>query len=107
MSPDHQAKSLIVAGGHFATCAAVELMRDGKTIAGVPPTEAGFSGIWLVEGDLLGRIVLRDDIRPQARTILENHRVCHFACASHNVRSISAVMELARDLNVPVCQARW
>ncbi|MGE4298190.1 MAG: L-glutamate gamma-semialdehyde dehydrogenase [Desulfovibrionaceae bacterium] len=37
----------------------------------------------------------------QARRILENHDICHFACASHNVRTIAAVMETARDLNVP------
>ena len=33
--------------------------------------------------------------------ILENHQICHFACASHNIRSISAVMEMAQELNVP------
>ena len=37
----------------------------------------------------------------QARMILENHGICHFACASHNIRTISAVMELARELDVP------
>jgi RHH-type transcriptional regulator, proline utilization regulon repressor / proline dehydrogenase / delta 1-pyrroline-5-carboxylate dehydrogenase len=37
----------------------------------------------------------------QARIILENSSVCHFACASHNIRTISAVMEMARELNVP------
>jgi RHH-type proline utilization regulon transcriptional repressor/proline dehydrogenase/delta 1-pyrroline-5-carboxylate dehydrogenase len=37
----------------------------------------------------------------QARSILENHAICHFACASHNIRSISAVLEMARELNVP------
>ncbi|WP_298271135.1 L-glutamate gamma-semialdehyde dehydrogenase [Geobacter sp.] len=37
----------------------------------------------------------------QARRILENHAICHFACASHNIRSISAVLETARELNVP------
>ncbi|WP_298437021.1 L-glutamate gamma-semialdehyde dehydrogenase [Geobacter sp.] len=37
----------------------------------------------------------------QARRILENHVICHFACASHNIRSISAVLETARELNVP------
>jgi len=37
----------------------------------------------------------------QARRILENHPICHFACASHNIRSISAVMEMAKELNVP------
>jgi RHH-type proline utilization regulon transcriptional repressor/proline dehydrogenase/delta 1-pyrroline-5-carboxylate dehydrogenase len=37
----------------------------------------------------------------QARRILENHAICHFACASHNVRTISAVLETAHALNVP------
>lgn len=36
-----------------------------------------------------------------ARQILEHHRLCHFACASHNIRSIAAVLEHARDLGVP------
>src|SRR6266702_4252588 len=37
----------------------------------------------------------------QSRMILENHQVCHFACASHNIRTISSVMETAAELNVP------
>ncbi len=36
-----------------------------------------------------------------ARFILENHDICHYACASHNIRTISAVMEMAQALNVP------
>ncbi|BCS90285.1 proline dehydrogenase family protein [Pseudodesulfovibrio sediminis] len=36
-----------------------------------------------------------------AKMILENADICHFACASHNIRSISAVMETASELNVP------
>lgn len=36
-----------------------------------------------------------------SRLILENHETVFFACASHNVRSIAAVMETARELNVP------
>jgi Cd2+/Zn2+-exporting ATPase len=40
-------------------------------MAQVPPTEPGFSGIWLAAGDLLGRLVLRDDIRPEARDLVE------------------------------------
>jgi Cd2+/Zn2+-exporting ATPase len=44
-------------------------------IARVPPTDAGFSGIWLTEGNLLGRLILRDDVRPQARDLIEElHR---------------------------------
>jgi len=37
----------------------------------------------------------------QARMILENHEVCHFGCASHNIRTISAVLEMADELHVP------
>ncbi|MBJ6724008.1 L-glutamate gamma-semialdehyde dehydrogenase [Geomesophilobacter sediminis] len=37
----------------------------------------------------------------QARKILVNQDICHFACASHNIRSISAVLEMARELGVP------
>jgi Cd2+/Zn2+-exporting ATPase len=43
-------------------------------ITPIPPTEAGSSEIWVTEGDLLGRIVLRDDIRPQAQGVIEELR---------------------------------
>jgi RHH-type proline utilization regulon transcriptional repressor/proline dehydrogenase/delta 1-pyrroline-5-carboxylate dehydrogenase len=33
--------------------------------------------------------------------ILRNHDICHLACASHNVRSVCSVMELASLLQVP------
>ena len=48
--------------------------QDAGKIAEMPPTEPGFSEVWLSEGDLLGRIVLRDDIRPQAKAVLEELR---------------------------------
>jgi RHH-type proline utilization regulon transcriptional repressor/proline dehydrogenase/delta 1-pyrroline-5-carboxylate dehydrogenase len=40
----------------------------------------------------------------QARLILENHPICHFACATHNIRSIAAVIEQARELAVPAAR---
>ena len=36
-----------------------------------------------------------------AQKILRNHDFCRFACASHNVRSVCSVLELARALEVP------
>jgi RHH-type proline utilization regulon transcriptional repressor/proline dehydrogenase/delta 1-pyrroline-5-carboxylate dehydrogenase len=36
-----------------------------------------------------------------ASTILANHDICHLACASHNVRTIAAVMELAAAHHTP------
>lgn len=35
-----------------------------------PPTAAGISEVWVSDGELLGRILLRDDIRPQAAAVL-------------------------------------
>jgi Cd2+/Zn2+-exporting ATPase len=37
----------------------------------VPAVDSGFSEIWVARGDLVGRIILRDDIRPQARQVIE------------------------------------
>ena len=36
-----------------------------------------------------------------ARCILENSDICHLACGSHNIRTISAVLQIAKALNVP------
>ncbi len=43
-------------------------------IARVPATEAGFSEVWLATDGLLGRLILRDDIRPQARAVVDELR---------------------------------
>jgi Cd2+/Zn2+-exporting ATPase len=43
-------------------------------IAQVPATDAGLSEIWLASGALLGRVVLRDDVRPQAAGVLSDLR---------------------------------
>ena len=45
--------------------------RHAGAIAPVAATEAGFSEVWVEENDLLGRVVLRDDIRPQAASVVE------------------------------------
>ncbi len=37
----------------------------------------------------------------QAETILKNHDLVYFQCASHNIRTISFVMEAAKALGVP------
>jgi len=37
-------------------------------------TSAGLSEVWVAHGDLLGRVVLRDDIRPQAALVVEELR---------------------------------
>jgi Zn2+/Cd2+-exporting ATPase len=46
----------------------------GPRLAEIPTTDSGLSEIWLARGPLLGRLVLRDDIRPQSRPVLEDLR---------------------------------
>jgi len=43
-------------------------------INAAPQSEAGFSEVWLATDGLVGRVLLRDDIRPQARTVVEKLR---------------------------------
>jgi Zn2+/Cd2+-exporting ATPase len=45
---------------------------DGVNVEREP--DAGYSEIWLAEDRLVGRIILRDDIRPQARPVVEQLR---------------------------------
>jgi Zn2+/Cd2+-exporting ATPase len=42
--------------------------------ANLDGANAGLSEVWVREGDLLGRIVLRDDIRPQAQQVVRELR---------------------------------
>jgi Zn2+/Cd2+-exporting ATPase len=48
--------------------------RHADVLALVPATEAGSSEVWIEAGDLLGRVWLRDDIRPQAASVIHELR---------------------------------
>jgi Cd2+/Zn2+-exporting ATPase len=48
--------------------------RHADVIARAPATDAGFSEVWIEENDLLGRVILRDDIRPQSATVIQELR---------------------------------
>ncbi len=41
---------------------------------GVLPLEPGFAEVWVVQDGLAGRVLLRDDIRPQSRRVVEELR---------------------------------
>src|SRR5205814_10075924 len=45
-----------------------------QVLTHVQPTEASFSEVWLANRDLVGRVLLRDDIRSQARPVVEQLR---------------------------------
>ncbi|HEX3890026.1 MAG TPA: heavy metal translocating P-type ATPase [Verrucomicrobiae bacterium] len=48
--------------------------EHGKIISTIAATDSGVSEIWVSHGGLLGRIFLRDDIRPQAREVIDELR---------------------------------
>jgi Cd2+/Zn2+-exporting ATPase len=47
---------------------------EDPAIASMPVSQAGVSEVWVVSPNLRGRILLRDDIRPQAKAVLERLR---------------------------------
>jgi Cd2+/Zn2+-exporting ATPase len=48
--------------------------RHAAVLSAVPATDAGFSEVWIDGGEMLGRVILRDDIRSQAASVLEELR---------------------------------
>lgn len=50
--------------------------RNDQAATQTTATGAGFSEIWLSYGELLGRIVLRDDIRSQAKFVVDELKQC-------------------------------
>ena len=63
--------------GHEILLGRREWLAQGevaKVIGQVAPTSAGLSEIWLAGQGLLGRVILRDDIRPQARFVIDQLR---------------------------------
>jgi Zn2+/Cd2+-exporting ATPase len=70
--------------GLKAKCNGVECRLGGRdwfergahanVLARVPATDAGFSEVWIEAGNLLGRVILRDDIRPQSASVVEELR---------------------------------
>lgn len=45
-----------------------------QLISGVSRTEPGFSEVWLTKGELAGRVLLRDDVRPEAALVVDELR---------------------------------
>jgi Zn2+/Cd2+-exporting ATPase len=46
----------------------------GDIIRKIAAVDCGLSEIWLASGELVGRLILRDDIRPQSRAVIEELR---------------------------------
>ena len=52
----------------------LEQSRQAGILATVPHAEPGCSEVWVSAGDLLGRVLMRDDIRPHSKAVLEEMR---------------------------------
>ena len=48
--------------------------KIGRGAFAVPQSGVGTSEVWIAGGDLLGRVILRDDIRPQAAAVIRELR---------------------------------
>lgn len=66
--------------------------------AAIPPTPAGLSEIWVAAGPLLGRLILRDDVRPEARGLLEELRRAGLRSVVLTGDRHTAAAQLGRDL---------
>ena len=51
-----------------------ELQTDHADAHVGAPVGAGFSEVWIEENDLVGRVILRDDIRPQSASVIQELR---------------------------------
>ena len=59
------------AGVQASACSPNTLKRGLQLGA---PVDAGFSEVWIEAGDLLGRVILRDDIRPESASVIQELR---------------------------------
>ena len=85
-----------------------ELVKDsalGDALAGVPDAPLGFSEVWVLHEQIVGRILLKDEVRPGSRAVLES-------LAKDGVRTImltgdrrAAATEVAKQLGLSEVRA--
>ncbi len=80
-----------------------ELLASGtlqEWIAKVPDPPVAFTEVWIVHGKLLGRILLKDQIREESRAVLAALRADHIRTLMLTGDRRSAAETVARDLGV-------
>jgi Cd2+/Zn2+-exporting ATPase len=85
-----------------------ELVKDsalGEALAGVPDAPLGFSEVWVLHEQIVGRILLKDEVRPGSRAVLDS-------LAKDGVRTImltgdrrAAATEVAKQLGLSEVRA--
>ena len=90
--------------------------RDWLAVGGTPalagsllcqavPKPAGVSEIWLTKADLVGRLILRDDIRPQAGQVLEEMRQAGLQAVVLTGDGVASAEHLRKELKIPDIRA--
>jgi Cd2+/Zn2+-exporting ATPase len=66
----------------------------------VAPAQPGLSEVWVGDGDLLGRLLLRDDIRPQSGPVLETLQALGLHCVVLTGDRPAVALALQRKLGL-------
>lgn len=77
----------------------------GGIAAAAPAVEAGFSEVWVEGGGLLGRVVLRDDIRPESACLVDELRKEGLRCVVLTGDRRAAAEHLRRELKLDEVRA--
>jgi len=64
------------------------------------PVDAGFSEVWVEAGDLLGRVILRDDIRPRSASVVKDLREEGLRCVVLTGDRRAAAEHLRQELKL-------
>jgi Cd2+/Zn2+-exporting ATPase len=74
--------------------------EHAKLISTIAPMDPGVSEIWIAHGELIGRILLRDDIRPQARGVIAELRTAKLTTVVLTGDRTATAEHLRRTLNL-------
>ncbi len=69
-------------------------------IAQIAPTDAGFSEVWVAGDGLLGRMILRDNIRPQSAAVVKDLQSAGLHCVVLTGDRASAAEHLKAELRL-------
>jgi Cd2+/Zn2+-exporting ATPase len=76
------------------------ILREARLPDGVAPPEPGIAEVWVVQDGLAGRVLLRDDIRPQSRAVVEALRQAGLRSVVLTGDRRAAAEQLRRELTV-------
>jgi len=85
-----------------------ELVKDsalGDALAGVPDAPLGFSEVWVLHEQIVGRILLKDEVRPGSRAVLERLEADGVRTVMLTGDRRAAAIEVAKQLGLSEVRA--